>query len=307
MTETECERIIRNGILPESFLQEEERDGFIVTTHRKKIWAIELDLLLQFDKVCREHHLKYWLFYGSLLGAVRHHGFIPWDDDMDVMMPREDYDVLVELSADFEDPYFLQTPDTDPGYYFSFAKLRNSRTTGISKMFAFEKWNQGICLDIFPNDICRIEDAPQVFNRIKYLNIENSTFMRMSNPYLDEDNKKRVAQYSGLDPMQSCKEIHQIAKQFKDDTEEHCCCLVCTLSVLEKKIHLTSWYETLDYCDFEGFRFPIPHGYHEILSKQYGDYMKFPPVEKRLGHWGALFDPDKPYACYLGTNINMLT
>ena len=187
----ECERIIKEGILPKSFFCEEIRNGFKVTTERKKIWAIELDLLIKFDKVCQKYGFKYWLAYGSLLGAVRHKGFIPWDDDLDVMMPREDYDSFIKLSSEFENPYFLQTHETDKGYYYSFAKLRNSNTTAVSKMFAFEKWNQGIFLDIFPNDVCNLDDAKRIYDRIKYLNMENSTFMRMSNPFLDDDNKKR--------------------------------------------------------------------------------------------------------------------
>lgn len=85
---TECERIIKEGILPESFFEPETICDFYVDETRKKIWAVLLDLLIKFDKVCKKHGLKYYLAYGSLIGAVRHQGFIPWDDDIDICMNR---------------------------------------------------------------------------------------------------------------------------------------------------------------------------------------------------------------------------
>ena len=94
---TESERKIKQGILPESFFKEETICDFFVSEKRKKIWAICIDLLVSFDKVCRSYNLRYSLAFGSLLGMVRHKGFIPWDDDIDVVMPREDYEKLYSL------------------------------------------------------------------------------------------------------------------------------------------------------------------------------------------------------------------
>lgn len=91
---TECERIIKDGILPKSFFLPETICDFHVDEKRKKMWAIGIDMLVKFDEVCRKHELRYSLAFGSLLGVVRHKGFIPWDDDIDVVMPREDYEKL---------------------------------------------------------------------------------------------------------------------------------------------------------------------------------------------------------------------
>ena len=96
---TECERIIASGILPEEFLREEIRCDYLVTEKYKKVWAVEIDLLLELDRVCRKHGLKYFLMYGTLLGAVRHGGFVPWDDDLDVIMLRGDYEKLQYLAS----------------------------------------------------------------------------------------------------------------------------------------------------------------------------------------------------------------
>ena len=91
-------------------LQEEVRDGFRVSAQMKKVWQVETDLLAVFTEVCRKENLRFWVDGGSLLGTIRHHGFIPWDDDVDVCMPRADYDRLV-ANGDrlFTHPYFLQT------------------------------------------------------------------------------------------------------------------------------------------------------------------------------------------------------
>ena len=128
----EIERIISKGVISKDFLKSEIREEFFVDEKRKKIWAVELDILLLFDTLCKEHNLTYFLMHGTLLGAVRHKGFIPWDDDIDVVMPREDYDKFLKLAGEIEQPYFLQTPITDEESGFSIAKLKNSNTTCLN-------------------------------------------------------------------------------------------------------------------------------------------------------------------------------
>ena len=127
--------------LPKGFLNEEIRNGYVVSSQMKEVWAIELDLLVEFDRVCKEIGVKYFLDSGTLLGAVRHKGFIPWDDDIDVSMLREDYDRLVQRGPSlFKAPYFFQCAYTDEGYYRFHAQLRNSETTG---MLPYEKHRLG--------------------------------------------------------------------------------------------------------------------------------------------------------------------
>ena len=134
----------------ESFLKEEIRSGFPVNEKRKKVWAVELELLQKFDEVCRKYNLTYYAYYGTLLGAVRHQGFIPWDDDIDVVMFREDYEKLQAVAPEeFREPYFFQNSYTDQMLWF-FSKLRDSRTTAIE--FPARNLHQGIFIDIFPLD-----------------------------------------------------------------------------------------------------------------------------------------------------------
>ena len=123
---TEIERIKQEGWLPENFWAEEIRDEYFVSAEMKKVWAIEMDLYREVTRILNKHNLRYFTDGGTTLGGVRHKGFIPWDDDLDICVPREDYEKLHQLASEFKDPYFLQSTVTDPEYGYSFMRLRNS-------------------------------------------------------------------------------------------------------------------------------------------------------------------------------------
>ena len=95
-------------------MESEEICGYFVTEQQKKIWNIEINILVEFMRVCNKNNLKFFVAHGTLLGAVRHKGFIPWDDDIDVNMPRKDFDKLVKISKkEFEQPFFFQVVSND--------------------------------------------------------------------------------------------------------------------------------------------------------------------------------------------------
>ena len=211
---TECERIIENGIVSPDFLKPETICDFYVDEKRKKVWSIGIDLLVKLDQICRKHNLQYSVAFGSLLGIIRHQGFIPWDDDIDVVMPREDYEKLRLLKCEFEEPYFLQYPGDD-GYLFSFAKLRNSNTTSISKPFRYESFNQGHFLDIFPLDNFCATNIEENINRIKRLIAECSAIMRSRNPFPDEIDHQKLALFSSL------REGRVVVNELEDILTQH--------------------------------------------------------------------------------------
>lgn len=298
---TEVERIIRNGVVSPSYLKEEVKNDFLVTTERKKVFVVLLDMLLKFDAVCRKHHFQYFLSSGSLLGAVRHFGFIPWDDDVDVCMPRKDYNTLMGLSREFDDPYFLQTPYTDPNCFWSSMRIRNSRTTQIIQTFMYQGFNQGISITVFPLDHWDENGGAERYALLKKLIQKNSTYMRMTNPDLDAASKRRVQEYDGSDPLETYEQIQRIACESNDRNTGKLGVATCTvMKYSPHRFENAEWYASSIPADFEGYQFPIPIGYHEILCAYYGDYMQLPPLEKR-GEWhdGMIQDPDLPYTDYL--------
>ena len=151
---------------PTEFFQPEVRLGYYeVSAQTKELWAVQLDLMEQLFEVCRKYDLRIYADGGTLLGAVRHQGYIPWDDDIDLIMLRADYDKLLEHADEFEHPYFLQSVYTDPHYTHRHAQLRNSDTACWSKQEprCIHRFNQGIFIDIFPADSMPI--SPRAFNR----------------------------------------------------------------------------------------------------------------------------------------------
>ena len=119
----------------------------------KTLQDIELDILKQFINICNKENLQYYVVGGTLLGAVRHKGFIPWDDDIDVSMPRQDYEKFLTVAKKYlSEPYFLQTRITDKNTLFNYAKIRNSNTTFIEQSIKKLDMNHGVFIDIFPLD-----------------------------------------------------------------------------------------------------------------------------------------------------------
>ena len=297
---TECERIIKSGRINSDFLKEETRNDFFVDVKRKKLWMVSLDLLIEFDNVCRKHGLQYFLAGGTLLGAIRHKGFIPWDDDADVYMLRKDFDLLPKFAKDFAYPYFFETPYTDPGYCYSPIRIRNSNTSAVVEKFRYEKFNQGIWLSIFPIDNWILDGGEEKYEGIKKLLIDCGTCMRMSNPNLDEVDRQRVKSYKGKSPTENYEIIHKIASQYRDVKTEYVANMICSLYPYRCMVYKASAFESAEIKLFEGFEFPVPVGYDHILKTAYGDYMTFPPIEKRgTWHYGVFLDPDRTYKDYL--------
>lgn len=294
---TEIERVLSTGILPEDFCKPETIYDFYVDEQRKKVWALELDLLLEFDRVCKKYNLKYYLIGGSLLGAVRHHGFIPWDDDIDIAMPREDYTVLFNLNNEFKHPYFLQTCYTDEGYFFAHARLRNSNTSAIQRPFCYCHYNMGIFLDILPLDKFEYSDEGRmVFRNLEELIVQNSTYMKLENQYPNEKDEKRIKNYVFRNPFEVFEEIQELGQSFKNRNSTFYCLSCAVVYGFERSLFNIEDFHDVIYVKFEGFDFPIPSGYDRILKRAFNNYMEFPKEISRGSWHGAIwFDTEKSY------------
>lgn len=269
--------------LPDSFFAEEERWGYVTPAAMKQVWAVELDLLCEFDRVCKKLGLRYFLDSGTLLGAVRDGRFIPWDDDIDVIMLREDYDRLTALGpAEFKEPMFLQNAYTDIDYRRGLSQLRRSDTTFILEREVEKRlpFNQGICIDIFVLDGL----APE--GEVERHFAEKQAVRKQIGD---------LAKQPGHDPMAVRKLFRQydgICKRYADaellDT-------VMWKPDTQKLVYVKrEWFSKSVELEFEGHLFPAPIGYHEVMAQYYGpDYMT--PRTLPSDHGGVIWDVNVPY------------
>ena len=288
-------------ILGEDFFKEEVRCDYLVTDKMKRIWAVYLDMYLSFSEVCEKYGLKHFVIAGTLLGAIRHNGFIPWDDDFDVGMMREDYEKFVKVAKDeFSYPLFFQSPETDLDYYMSWVQIRNSSTTAVSPVTNHRRFNQGLFLDIFPIDHVDINNVEHDYQLIYMYAKRCGAYMRQGSKRLNERQKQDAITYYTDNPLQELKMLQQVASNPQYKSSNYVTNAVFTGYGWEKMVHPANKYEKVEKHLFEGIEVIIPSGYDELLRIQYGDYMSFPPVEQRgTRHSGTFFDPDKPYTEYL--------
>lgn len=299
---TEIEKIIKNGIVSQDFINEESRDDYIISSKIKKVWAIELDLLRKLLEVCQKHKIRAFAAFGTLLGAVRHKGFIPWDDDLDVWMLRDDYNTFLSLaSKEFDSPYFVQTALNDSDYYCPFARLRNSYTTGYL-VSGKNQCNNGIYIDIIPIDMTEKRLFVEKIKRgwINICNVMTNAYVYNVNPSLITRVANKVLHWKVLkyDPKFIFRYVDKLAQRNYVKSKKVGISIYRPYSFKKNVFDIDAFNETI-YLPFENIVIPVPLGYDHILNVIYGDYMEFPPLASR-GKWhNFVFEPDVPYYEYL--------
>lgn len=256
----------------------------------EKLRVVELDLLNEFVKICEKYDLKYYLAYGTLIGAVRHNGFIPWDDDIDVWMPRIDYDKFAEISkTELGEKYFYQNYNSDSDYPYNFAKIRMNGTRFVQKEISHLDMNHGIYIDLFPLDNARTnvhaEKRDWMINKI-LRTIASIRYM---------DTKKGGVKRSFLDRMIIIVTRTLISKNkihYLIDKQER----KLNSQASDKLIYRSdeNWisFEKELFDDekmmFEGKMYSVPKGYDKILTVGYGNYMQLPPENERVSNHETL-------------------
>lgn len=251
---------------------------------RQEVFSNSLEMLCYFDEFCKQHYIRYFLHAGTLLGAVRHQGFTPWDDDVDISMLRKDFQKLLDTFYDSE-KYELQFFDRVNGYAFPYGKLRDRRTLQIDEITK-KPYNPECGLDI---DIFIIDGYPNspIIRKIHFA-IQNFLFKMYERTFIDLDNikgyKKIVLQSYQLLFSKSlmAKIVNIFAGIWDISKAEYAGCMV---GLYRHKIELAhaSSFRNCQESKFEGKSFPVPIDTDDVLTSIYGEnYMVPPPPEKRV-------------------------
>lgn len=266
----------------------------------KELKKAELDILIRFIHTCEALGLRYYVLGGTLLGAVRHQGFIPWDDDIDVGMPRADYEIFLREGQKYLDaPYFLQTFRTDPLFTANFAKIRNSDTTFMETSCRGRDMNHGVYIDVFPLDF--YPDDPRAERELRRKN----WFLagRLGATYYFSSRLPMRLRLRYLVCRMACPSVEKTLRTRDDlfrSTMEGSRIVNHCGAWGDKEIIPAQWYGEGCELMFEGLTVRAPKDWHNWLTQVYGDYMQLPPPEKRVGHhYCDVIDLNKPYTEYM--------
>lgn len=239
-----------------------------------EIKNIELDILKYIHKICEENHLVYFMAGGTLLGAVRHKGFIPWDDDIDLLMFREDYEKMIKIINGDNSIYHMESLESDKEYLSTFAKVTDTRTR-IKFAHKMNDKETGVFVDIFPMD--------GVGNNYKksaeYVNLLSKCYHRFTSRRMRVKNTKVnrfvINKYARL--------LEFMAKRKNCNSCKYIARVVNMRG--ECEIMKNKWFKNRVLLEFEGEKFYAPKGYDHYLTRLYGNYMQLPPsTQQRLVH-----------------------
>ena len=290
---------------PDAFLNEEERCGHLVKAEAKRLWSIQLGCLQELRRICETHNIPYFASGGTLLGAVRHKGYIPWDDDIDVMMYFNDYSKFCKIAPnEIKNPYFFQSYQTEHGFGPAMSRIRNSETTGCTSYdysFADGHYNCGIFIDIFPLFGIENRKLPLLFQKSKMsfwraaitgyetkrkACLVGWSLKKLFSPYLwwwmvvSLFTNHEGASRHFLNACASAKSYNQVA--------------LLSFSGFNPKLTWNKeWFDELILMPFEFTEIPCPKAYDPILRTQYGDYMIF--VKGGQIHTMVLFDTNTSF------------
>jgi len=241
-----------------------------------------IQILQYVDEWCARNNVVYYLYFGTLIGAVRHKGFIPWDDDVDIAMPREDYNRFIKEFNDSSERYKVVDISINDRYYLPFAKVIDNKT--VLQEQVKHAIDLGVYIDIFPIDSLGndINIATSHLKRMWfYIDVLSAKLL----PWHRRRSIKRnvlslLASFYPKSTKSVVKQIESLAKEFNAIESPRYMGNIVAKSY-KKGLMPSEWFDGISKTEFEGFKFNIPIHYNNILTQLYGDYMKLPPEEKR--------------------------
>lgn len=248
---------------------------------------ISLSILKYIDEFCKRNAITYFIGYGTLLGAVRHLGFIPWDDDIDIIMFRKDYEKFINcFNVGDQDIYKCLSFETGT-FYLPYAKVVDTRTVVKAKNFV-EIVDNGIAVDVFPMDYVsdskeeciRIRNKYRIYGKLLRYSLYND-FSEMSKRINFKYPVYLIAKALGTKRISN--QIIKFNKKLPSDEKQFTISFGAFLCG-DKGIYEGEWFNKECLLSFEDYEFFAPEKYKEFLSERYGDYMKLPPEDQRIQH-----------------------
>lgn len=262
---------------------------------QEKVREIQLKLAQHVLEVCQQHGLRVWADWGTLLGAVRHQGFIPWDDDIDLMMMRDDYEALMKLAdTEFKAPFFLQSFHTERGYYRGHAQVRYDGTAAILPADLHQPFHQGIFVDIFVYD--NIPDDLDCAGWQHSLRTARWALKCLQTAQYGQGAKALLAK--AICGIVGHKRLYRLfERQFtKWDAQEtqRIACPTFDWRQVARTARERAWYRETIMLPFEQMELPAPVDYDKVLTALYGaDYMT--PRQDSSGHGEVILDAEHDY------------
>lgn len=263
--------------------------------NEQEIKEISLDILNFITNKCDEMNLKYVLVWGTLIGAVRHNGFIPWDDDIDIAMPRKDYEILIEyMTSNDNQPYSLVSVYNENNYNYLVSRVVNTKTfIKLECKSNLNRMEHGVFVDIYPIDKCGVsmDDAFTFFKKQMHLETLRTmalsqSFVKAKTSWLKTVVKYPVYVYAKIRGSKYfLSHLEKNARNANNKEGEFYCCWCGTGGMdYHKLIFDRNIFENVLKCKFEDNEYFIPQEYDYVLTKVYGEYMKLPPEMDRIGH-----------------------
>lgn len=258
----------------------------------KDIQRCELQILKDIKRVCEKHGITYYLCGGTLLGAVRHHGFIPWDDDVDIQIPYDDYLRFLQVAQEeLGDGYFVQNCDTEPLYALPYTHIRKNNTCMLRERDKNIPMHHGVWVDVFPMFFVR----GKTDYRIKRAAIKACYYLKVDQATFAYD-QAFIRAHSSAAAIGAIRLIRKLPERFRSRLRDRILKWVfngkkgvfrCYAWVNLSKAYPVQFFggEPV-YLQFEDGEYPAPREYDQYLTLQYGDYMTPPPPEKQNGGHG---------------------
>lgn len=251
----------------------------------KVLHKIELEMLVEFDRICRKHTIKYSIDGGTLLGAIRHQGFIPWDDDADVIMNRNEYEkFILVVDAELDSSrFYYQDMERTSGYRWGYGKLRRRNTEFIRCDQEYMPYEQGIFMDVF---VC--DNVPDNYVLRCICNFHSFLYRKIFYAKVGVHNSKGmmrvVYEILNLIPEEAIKYRYLRYVKFRNHRKSNWVKCLTFPACNREYGYKREWYEDTIEMEFEGVMLMGCRKYDEYLRFLYGNYMELPPLEKRKVH-----------------------